>query len=622
VRSTNDEIASPIALQSWMDRSFVYYGGPDYIRAGGVVTDLMVPGVTHAQVQFSCKELGWLWGWTGNDGYPAPYFDNVRFKAFQHLGPGMSTREIDIAQDNFSEIGEAVDMTNLAINNVRFDSAMNKAQGSEEHNIPGDSIICRVASIRSGGQLVSNRLVYTMQRNPVFDSVRDPNWDVHGATDGIRRDETEQYHYDLPDSGFLFPGDVLHYYFEATDEVGQADPQTSTLPADISGFGDFSTPTVYETSFQVHALPSVKADGDQPGILFWNDFGNRGGEDEWYSALTARWKVQGVDYDVYYTNGPTSGLGNGLGGRAVYDQIKNYTDLFYTCGDLMVNTISNGDFNNDPSRDIQLLTDWLAFGESRDAFFCGDGLVSDLSQSVSLTIGFMIEKMNVQLSSTSIRPLINNQTTPLVLPVVGNSVFYTTPGWIAYGGCFGINNFDALEAGPGAERLACFTNPGGEPDYIYSAATLNLPGDDRIITLPYDFMYVYTDPHHPVGHGVAARTSLLMEVMYFFQISNDLNITNAIPGAEKFFVKNHPNPFNPATRIEFNLSRAGRLTLKIFNVRGELVKTLIDETRQAGSDHIMWDGTNSQGSRVGSGIYFYEARTGGEVQVNKMALVK
>lgn len=622
VRSTDDEISSPIALQPWVNRNFVYYGGPDIIRAGNVISDLIVPGATHAQVQLECKEYGYVWGWDGDDGYPAPYFDNVSFKAFQILGPGMSTREIDMAQDNFSEIGEEIDFSDLAINNVRFDGAQNKAIGNEEHNIPGDSITCNVASARVGGQLVSNRLIYTLQRNPVFDSVRDANWAASGFTDGIGDGLNSKYYYDLPDSGFLFPGDVLHYYFEATDEVGHADPQTTTLPADISGFGDFSRPMAYNTAFQVHALPSVEADGMQPSILFWNDFANRGGENKWFGALNNLGMRQGRDYDVYYTNGPSSGVGNGLGGRAVYEQIKGYTELLYTCGDLSNNTISNGNYNIDPSRDIHLLMDWFAFGEGRSAFMCGDGLVGDLNQAGALTSSFVSDLMNLQFDHFNLRSLINNQTTPLVIPVPENSVFHIIDSWIAYGGCFGINTFDAVVAGSGAERLAQFANPSGAADYNYSAATLNLPDDDRIITMPYDFMYLYTDPDHPVGSGMATRVHVLREILTFFQVPNDSMEHSDVPGVEAFFARNYPNPFNPATRIEFNLPETGHLKLKIYNVRGELVKTLIDETRPAGADFIMWDGTNEQNSHVSSGVYFYEARTGGKIHINKMALVK
>ena len=622
MRSTADNIEDPIENQAWLDRNFVYYGGPDYVRAGDVVTDLMEPGATHAQVQLIINELGYNWGWDGNDGYPAPYYDNVRFTAYTAYGPGMSTREIDIAQDNFTEIGEAVDFSDLAVNNVRFDGAMSKAAGGEEHNVPRDSILCDVASVRVGGALTTNRLVYSMYRNPVFDSVRDADWGATGSVDAIQIGTTTTFSYDLPDSGFLFPGDILHYYFEATDEVNHANAQTATLPVNLDGFGDFSNPTAYNTGFQVHALPSVNADGSYPGILFWNDFANRGGENEWYTAFNNLGLEMGVDYDAYYTNGPSSGVGDGLGGRAVYEQIKDYTDLLYTCGDLGVNTIANGDFENDASRDIQLMTDWFAFGVGRDAYFCGDELASDLSQAGALTSGFLNDILNISVSNNDVRPFINGQTTPVVLPEDGNSVFYTTPSWVAYGGCFGINTFDAVAAGEGAERLARFANPSGAADYSYSAATLNVVGDDRVITMPYDFMYLYTDANNPVGDGLPTRVNVLKEILAYFQVDGSSWVPTDVPGADKFFAKNYPNPFNPTTKIEFNMPKAGHLTLKIYNVRGELVKTLIDEARAAGADHVMWDGTNSQGSNVSSGVYFYEARTAGEVQVSKMALVK
>ena len=90
-----------ITAQGWKDRNFVFMGGPDYFRHIDFATDLMNPGRDEIQVQLTAFELGWVWGLTGNDGYPAPYFDNVTVKVYPHLGPGMSARELDLAQDNF-----------------------------------------------------------------------------------------------------------------------------------------------------------------------------------------------------------------------------------------------------------------------------------------------------------------------------------------------------------------------------------------------------------------------------------------------------------------------------------------------------------------------------------------
>ncbi|MBK7771582.1 MAG: hypothetical protein IPI48_13970 [bacterium] len=91
----------------------------------------------------------------------------------------------------------------------------------------------------------------------------------------------------------------------------------------------------YPSAFSVSGLPSISnAAGHQPEVLFWNDFGFRGGEDEWLSALRYAGWERGVDYDVFDTHGPSSGVGNGLGGRATISQIDGYTAMFYTAGAL------------------------------------------------------------------------------------------------------------------------------------------------------------------------------------------------------------------------------------------------------------------------------------------------
>jgi flagellar hook assembly protein FlgD len=65
------------------------------------------------------------------------------------------------------------------------------------------------------------------------------------------------------------------------------------------------------------------------------------------------------------------------------------------------------------------------------------------------------------------------------------------------------------------------------------------------------------------------------------------------------------------------------VTLRVYNVRGQLVKTLVDDTREAGITHrIEWDGRNDAGQRVASGVYFYRLTTRGFAQTRKMVLLK
>ncbi len=384
----------------------------------------------------------------------------------------------------------------------------------------------------------------------------------------------------------------------------------------------------YNSTFVIHALPSIRSDGVQPRILFINDFANRGGENEWYTALNSLGLLVGEDYDVYYVNAPSSGVGNGIGGRANDILLEGYTEILYTCGDLSVNTISNGDYNNDPGDDVGVLKAWLDDG-GKDMFLTGDDLASDLAQAGAVTMDFLENYMSVGLFSFDVRTLIGNQVSPLIATSPLNPVFNgSLESWIAYGGCPGTRTFDAVEVKSGAMRIAEFTDPAGQPGaYSFSAATLDssagLLGTSRVISLPYDLMSIYTDPEAP-GHHLAARSQLLRDVLYYFSACMIIPPVSGVDVPDiTFRTSNYPNPFNPSTTIKYSMPKDGHLKLSIYNVRGQLVKTLIDGDRPAGADQsIVWDGSNNLGSSAASGLYFYEARALGDVLVGKMTLLK
>jgi len=89
-----------------------------------------------------------------------------------------------------------------------------------------------------------------------------------------------------------------------------------------------------------------------------------------------------------------------------------------------------------------------------------------------------------------------------------------------------------------------------------------------------------------------------------------------------FLDQNYPNPFNPTTWIPFYLPRDGAASLKVYNVKGELVKVLRDRFYNRGAHSVRWDGTDAKGRRVASGLYFCVLRQGGEKQTKKMVLIK
>ncbi|MDZ7371483.1 MAG: T9SS type A sorting domain-containing protein [candidate division KSB1 bacterium] len=86
--------------------------------------------------------------------------------------------------------------------------------------------------------------------------------------------------------------------------------------------------------------------------------------------------------------------------------------------------------------------------------------------------------------------------------------------------------------------------------------------------------------------------------------------------------QNYPNPFNPSTTITFNLKEPGRVQLSVFNLRGQLVKELVNEERVAGQYSVEWNGLDGNGLRVPSGLYFYSIRVNEFTETKKMALTK
>jgi len=85
---------------------------------------------------------------------------------------------------------------------------------------------------------------------------------------------------------------------------------------------------------------------------------------------------------------------------------------------------------------------------------------------------------------------------------------------------------------------------------------------------------------------------------------------------------NYPNPFNPETTINFSMKESGHVTLEIYNIKGQRVRTLINEFRAAGYHKVVWDGTDDKRNPVSSGIYFYKLKTDNFEKTKKMILMK
>jgi len=86
--------------------------------------------------------------------------------------------------------------------------------------------------------------------------------------------------------------------------------------------------------------------------------------------------------------------------------------------------------------------------------------------------------------------------------------------------------------------------------------------------------------------------------------------------------QNYPNPFNPETTIEYDIEKDCDVTLKIYNLAGQLIKTLVDEYQTAGHHTITWYGDTDGGGEVASGVYFYRIKAGDKAAIKKMVVLK
>ena len=102
--------------------------------------------------------------------------------------------------------------------------------------------------------------------------------------------------------------------------------------------------------------------------------------------------------------------------------------------------------------------------------------------------------------------------------------------------------------------------------------------------------------------------------------STNISDTKKFP---KFkLLQNYPNPFNPETTIEYEIKNTAKVSIEIYNSLGQRVKTLINNIQSPNTYSITWDGKDSKGVIVGSGLYYYQIKVGDEISTKKMILLK
>ncbi|MDP8201734.1 MAG: carboxypeptidase regulatory-like domain-containing protein [Candidatus Tenebribacter burtonii] len=136
---------------------------------------------------------------------------------------------------------------------------------------------------------------------------------------------------------------------------------------------------------------------------------------------------------------------------------------------------------------------------------------------------------------------------------------------------------------------------------------------------------LYVDQNVPTGNYTYYLTA--MYGTHESVPSNEVEVEvvdagNILPANGTTLNGNVPNPFNPTTTISFSLETAGYVNIDIYNVKGEKVRTLVDENLEATSHSVVWDGKDDLGRTTSSGVYFYKMKTGSFTSTKKMVLMK
>ena len=636
----------------WLDFNSIGWDDQGWVFSGYDVSSLITSDTV--QVALGVVDMCAVWYLVQGDcaqHTPAPWFDNVRLYRYNAAGPQWSYRDLDLFQDNFP--GLEFDIESY----VRADAANDINTNDNPIIRPGDSIVVGCSSPLGGGiaadPTFGGPAVYLHVKctyiglapvkpnlygptlagssvpgtsPPVTVSYRyvsdDGTWtiiqcDTARTSAGIVADK---YCVDLNDELFT-RGYEIDYYFTARDVAGQV----RSLPKWAGTQGPY---------FEWTCLPTKNSTvlfvDDSRYSSFWS--GTRVYWDRAWDALQA-----GDDPpDRYDINSPTSGVSNGPGSRAKnYQLTSQYDVIVWDSGDNYWVTISDGTTSSDRSNDCQMLVDWMDLSEHRcGLWICGDEIAQDLNGYASTSARTLLNtKCGVTLVDFSYYDLTGGRrgggvTSPLITGDADAGVFVhggVPDKFYAFGGCPTINMFGALGKTANGKWALDYPLYNGTKYYAgISSAWQNGAGADvRTMWFSFGFQYI----RDAAGDMLPVRVELAHDVFTWMAIGCnepgcDERLSPAdVPSAYRL-AQNFPNPFNPSTTIKYDMKEKGLVTLKIYNVAGQLVRTLLNGVRDAGTYSLAWDGRNNLGTAVASGIYFYKMETREFSATKKMVILR
>ena len=147
-----------------------------------------------------------------------------------------------------------------------------------------------------------------------------------------------------------------------------------------------------------------------------------------------------------------------------------------------------------------------------------------------------------------------------------------------------------------------------------------------IVAIFLQFTFLYSQNYMYVNLKNGSKVRYALSEIGKIDFSGVTNIDDANQMAKiikSFKLKqNYPNPFNPSTTIQYEIPKAGKVKLNIYDVSGRLVKELLSDFQQAGLHKKKWNGLNKSGKKVSSGFYVYTVKFENRFYSKKMILLK
>jgi len=260
---------------------------------------------------------------------------------------------------------------------------------------------------------------------------------------------------------------------------------------------------------------------------------------------------------------------------------------------------------------------------------CGDGVAYDLDQLASPpALTLLSTWCGVDFVATSYFDVTGGRTgggivSPLLTGEADAGIFMhmgISDKFYAYGGCPGVNRFDVLGKTANGKYALGYPVYSSVNRYAAIASSQLNPGGYNVNTMWFGFSWQYV--RDDVRQTPIDRFEIAHDVLQYFGNICNCDITQSMIPKAYALAQNFPNPFNPSTTIRFDMKEKGLVTVKIYDVAGRLVRTLVNEVKDAGAYSAVWNGRNNGGAAVASGIYFYKMETAGFSATKKLVLLR